>query len=284
MHLDYIQFSIPLSEPMADSIVGLGAERQALSSVLESAFEARVRPHVIEALTALDAQTTVKALAPYDTAIALGLRAQGRANLMTVMYNSKSRKVDTMLIQFSGAGCAWLEEQGIIVEIVSGWIDRIGRVDFAYDFLTDMSPEHAFETENRTSILRSNTGTTVYSGSLKSDRYMRCYRYNPPHPRADRLRFEFVFKSKSQARAALETWLYKSPTFASVCQSFRVTPNPAFDASEGDPLAKVGRNPSSSEASTTLWLIEAAGPAFKRLCAQGAIEEPEKFLKKYFLD
>ena len=284
MHLDYIQFSIPLSEPMADSIVGLGAERQALSTVLEAAFAARVSRAVLEGLASLDAQSTVKALAPYDTAIGLGLRASGMANLMTVMYNSKSRKVDTMLIQFSGAGCAWLEEQGLIVEIVSAWIDRIGRVDFAYDFLTDMSPEHAFETENRTSILRSNTGTTVYSGSLKSDRYMRCYRYNPPHPRADRLRFEFVFKSKPQARAALETWLYKSPTFASVCQSFRIRPNEAFDSSEGDPLGKVGRNPSASEASTTLWLIEAAASAFKRLCSTGAIAEPEMFLKQYFLD
>ncbi len=283
MILDYLQFSIPLAQPMVDAIAARGAERETISAILESEFGARMGPESLEAFAELDAQSTVKALAPYDTAIALGQR-NGHKNNMTIMYNSKSRKVDTILIQFSGSGCAWLEDQGILAAVASAWIDRIGRVDFAFDHATDLEPELAFATETRTSILRSNTGTTVYSGSIKSDRYMRCYRYNPPHPRADRLRFEFVFKSKAQARTALETWLYKQPSFASFCKSFRISPHESLASLEGDPLAKVSRNPSSNEASTTLWLIEAAGPAFKRLCASGAIESPEIFLKQYFLD
>jgi hypothetical protein len=281
--IDYLQFTIPLDGSFVEFMQHANDEREAIAYILEAGLSSRIGA-AATALEELDTAAPVKALAPYDTAIALGSRGDRLKGLMTVMYNRKSTRVDTVLIQIPGAGCQWLEGRGALTPIIGAMLDRIGRVDFAFDFATELDPEIAFSTDRRTSILRSNTGTTVYSGSIKSDRYMRCYRYAPPHPRADRLRFEFVFKSKKQARSALETYLYRSIEFGSFCRSFGIVTHEAIGSSEGDDLATVSRNPSSSEASTTMWLIEAAAPAFRRLVASGAIADPEAFLRSYFLE
>lgn len=281
--IDYLQFTIPLDGSIASWMTHANDERDILRYILEAGLTSRVGA-AAAALEDLDTAAPVKALAPYDTAIALGSRGDRLKGLMTVMYNRKSPRVDTVLIQIPGAGCQWFEGRGVLVHIVTAMLDRIGRVDFAFDFATDLDPETAFATDRRTSIMRSNTGTTVYVGSIKSDRYARVYRYAPPHPRSDRLRFEFVFKSKKQARAALETWLYRSIEFGSFCRSFAIAPAAALGGGDGDDLAAVPRNPSSSEAGTTMWLIEAAAPAFRRLVASGAIADPEAFLRSYFLE
>lgn len=286
MILDYLQFSIPLESPFVAYLGHANDERPVLSMLLESLLLAPLGAKTQAALRGLDSETPVKALAPYNSAFAFGLRQSGQSTLITVMYNRSSPSVDTMLVQVSGQGCAWLDAQGILADVVTAFLGRIGRVDFAFDFACDYQPEDAFTTERRTSILRSNTGTTIYAGSPKSDRYARVYRYAAPHPRADRLRFEFVFKSKPQAKAALETWLYKYTDFSTFCTAFGLQPVPSLaeGEGEGEALAPVPRNPSSSEASTTLWLIQAAAPAFRRLVAQGAIKDAEAFLNQYFLN
>lgn len=260
-------------------------ERSTVAAILQGAVLGPLPAKAAQVFAQLDSEAPAKALAPYNTAFSLGLRGEKLPSLVTVMYNRSSQHVDTLMIQVSGQGCQWLDRHNVLADVVQTFISRIGRVDFAFDFASGLRPEAAFTTDRRTSVLRSNTGETVYAGSVKSDRYLRVYRYNPPHPRADRLRFEFVFKSKAQAKAALETWLYRYTDFASFARAFGVVAAEELKIEgEGEDLAQVGRNPSSSEASSTLWLITAAAPAFRKLCQSGAIADPMAFISQYFLE
>lgn len=116
-----------------------------------------------------------------------------------------------VLVEIEGSGCEALEQAGTMRRVVELALDRLTRVDIATDILTETSPQEF--TEQRTNkrqksheIAVSSTGTTVYIGSRKSDRYCRVYRYAPPHPRADRLRVECVYRGH-QASTLARTWL-----------------------------------------------------------------------------
>lgn len=116
-----------------------------------------------------------------------------------------------VLVEIEGTGCAQLEASGQMHGLVERVIDRLTRVDIATDIQTETTPQDF--TENRTNKRQrsyetavSSTGTTVYIGSRKSDRYCRVYRYAEPHPRADRLRIECVYRGH-QAVALARTWL-----------------------------------------------------------------------------
>lgn len=116
-----------------------------------------------------------------------------------------------VLVEIEGSGCEALEQAGSMRRVVELALDRLTRVDIATDILTETSPQEF--TEQRTNkrqksheIAVSSTGTTVYIGSRKSDRYCRVYRYAKPHPRSDRLRVECVYRGH-QAIALCTTWL-----------------------------------------------------------------------------
>lgn len=116
-----------------------------------------------------------------------------------------------VLVEIEGTGCEQLEQAGTMRRVVELALERLTRVDIATDIETKTTPQDF--TEQRTNKRHkshetavSSTGTTVYIGSRKSDRYCRVYRYAEPHPRADRLRVECVFRGH-QAIALARTWL-----------------------------------------------------------------------------
>lgn len=116
-----------------------------------------------------------------------------------------------LLVEIEGHGCERLEAAGELRRIVATVIDDLTRVDIATDIETETDPRDfvAQRTNQRhksheTAV--SGTGITCYIGSRKSDRYARVYRYAHPHPRADRLRVEMVYRGQ-QAITLARTWL-----------------------------------------------------------------------------
>lgn len=116
-----------------------------------------------------------------------------------------------LLVEIEGHGCERLEAAGELRRIVATVIDDLTRVDIATDIETDTDPRAFVDARtnkrhksHETSV--SGTGITCYIGSRHSDRFARVYRYAPPHPRADRLRVEMVYRGH-QAIALARTWL-----------------------------------------------------------------------------
>lgn len=116
-----------------------------------------------------------------------------------------------LLVEIEGHGCERLEAAGELRRIVATVIDDLTRVDIATDIETDTDPRAFVDARtnkrhksHETSV--SGTGITCYIGSRHSDRFARVYRYAPPHPRADRLRVEMVYRGH-QAITLARTWL-----------------------------------------------------------------------------
>lgn len=116
-----------------------------------------------------------------------------------------------VLIEIEGYGCERLEAAGLMKQVVGLALESLTRVDIATDIETETDPRDfvAVRSNQRhksheTSV--SSTGITCYIGSRHSDRFARVYRYAAPHPRADRLRVEMVYRGP-QAVALARTWL-----------------------------------------------------------------------------
>jgi len=116
-------------------------------------------------------------------------------------------------IEISGAGCERLLSHGQFQKILDCSKERITRIDIATDIETSTLPSEfvaivAHDRMRASGYQKSETGETCYVGSKKSDRYARVYRYYKPHPRANLLRIEHVFRrdyAKVVAAAILET-------------------------------------------------------------------------------
>lgn len=116
-----------------------------------------------------------------------------------------------VLIEISGEGCEKLHKAGKLKPVVYAALERLTRVDIATDILTEVQPaEFVAQRSNKRhkshESTTTSTGKTEYIGSRKSDRYCRVYRYAKPHPRADYLRVECVYRGP-QAVALARTWL-----------------------------------------------------------------------------
>lgn len=114
-----------------------------------------------------------------------------------------------ILYEIAGRACEGLRTDEAARSFLSPIIERVTRLDFAIDVRTGTRPAlfcnvRKHQGFRSISFIRSDTGETAYVGSAKSDRFCRVYRYNPPHPRSDLLRIEFVFRrglAKDAARA-----------------------------------------------------------------------------------
>jgi hypothetical protein len=190
-------------------------------------------------------------------------------------------------VEISGQGCERLIEREALNELLTKCHERITRIDIATDIETNQMPTEfityvSHERMRASGYQKSESGETCYVGSQKSDRYARVYRYNKPHPRHNLLRIEHVFRRKYAknvarnciehgtdvvARAAGEAFGWNSPIWK---------PHAAVscDISITAPERKMGK--------TVFWLIKACAPAFRRLCADGTIRDPQQFINDYF--
>lgn len=104
-----------------------------------------------------------------------------------------------ILIEMPGTACQAARDAGVFEAILVTAQPRATRIDIAVDFPNGCSPAEFVGAgynqrfASHASII-SAEGSTEYVGSMKSERYARVYRYNPPHPRAGTLRVEHVLR------------------------------------------------------------------------------------------
>lgn len=198
-------------------------------------------------------------------------------------------KMQNSLLEFSGRGCQYLREKTMLEPIVREFQPRITRFDIASDIQTGLKPIEFLPDENipkriiSRDYIVSKTGLTLYVGSFKGSEFTRIYRYFKPHPRADLLRVETVFRHEN-AKDAAAVWLKSGaePLLVRTQQRIGIT-NPLYDVATGGLRATFYR-PNNGNPSTLNWMLGTVAKSFKRLVADGSIENPVEFLEKHFLN
>jgi len=190
-------------------------------------------------------------------------------------------------VEISGQGCERLIEMGKMDAVLGACHDRITRIDVATDIETSTRPSEfvqflSHERMRASGYQRSETGETSYVGSKKSDRYARVYRYNPPHPRANLLRIEHVFRRKYAKVVAKEIVDKGVTAVASASgRAFgwgHVDWNP--EVAERADISVVKAEHGGGN--TVSWLVRSVAPAIKRLISDGTIVDADAFFERYF--
>ena len=171
-----------------------------------------------------------------------------------------------------------MRENNIARTLAQSVRNAITRLDYAVDVRTGVRPsefgaKRQHQTFRSTSLIKSDTGETLYVGSPKSDRFCRVYRYAKPHPRHALLRIEYVFRrgmatsavqaylvseSDAQFQAQLgNTWGFTHPVWR---------PGEVTDERVRAPIV------TRENEDTVLWLYKQVGPALRRVYDQGAID------------
>ena len=194
---------------------------------------------------------------------------------VSVLYNPS---IPHALIEISGSGCTAIGQDALL-ELLQGShkaLERLTRLDIALDIETPVKPSEIasqgyskrFESHNHNV---SPTGETYYVGSPKSDRYCRIYRYNPPHPRAHLLRFEYVTRretAKATARHILEHGLQSALGSLEHVFSWK---HPAASQYNTGARIKAYTDPNKKNAGTMRWIYNAVFPALERLELEGEL-------------
>jgi len=191
-------------------------------------------------------------------------------------------------VEISGQGCEKLIASGSIVGILRGCHERITRIDVATDIETGTIPSEfvfflSHERMRASGYQKSITGETCYVGSKKSDRYARVYRYFEPHPRANLLRIEHVFRrayAKVVAKSLLDTSLESVAAAAGKAFGWGHVDWKPEEAEHAD-ISIVA--PERAAGSTVTWLVRSVAPAIKRLISDGTIKDAQAFFDAYFL-
>jgi hypothetical protein len=199
-----------------------------------------------------------------------------------------SEKLGHVLIECSGKACDYIRSVGVENELLVCVQNRLSRIDIAADMETSASPDEFVKAktgrkERSIAAFDTDTGSTRYIGSMKSESYVRVYRYNEPHPRHKLLRVEFVFRRKHARTIASEVIVQGINNVAAALGKKRGFAHPAWQP-ESDFVEDFRFPRPEREASgTVFWLIKSAAPAFKRLVKEGVIDDPEQFLLTYFM-
>lgn len=190
-------------------------------------------------------------------------------------------------VEISGQGCETLISEGLLDKVLQSCAERVTRLDIATDIETETLPSEfvrqvSHERMRTSGHVLSDTGETCYVGSQKSERYARVYRYNEPHPRSKLLRVEAVFRKDYAKKVAAEIigTSLESVTVAAGLAFGWIHPAWQTSGVEGADLSLVRER--GNTGTTVFWLVNSVAPAFKRLCADGTIPDPEKFLRDYF--
>jgi len=270
-HIDWLTFTIPM--------IYFGAENDAYGSAVASGFKDMFGLELRALVFGGNWEKQERSRAPYTDA---WVQHEGGITLFA------SPNLTHACVEISGQGCERLLSQNKLSSVLACAKERVTRIDIACDIETKTSPEEfvkevSHERMRTSGHVISDTGETCYVGSQKSERYARVYRYNEPHPRSHLLRVEHVFRKEYAKKVATEV------ATAGV-EAVAVASGLAFGWSHGDWQPSVVDSPDISitrergnAGNTVYWLVNSVAPAFKRLCENGAIADPEAFLQAYFL-
>ncbi|MDE8535456.1 hypothetical protein PZC41_14200 [Staphylococcus aureus] len=184
-----------------------------------------------------------------------------------------------ILFEISGQGCRYLEDRERLDALIKATAPRVTRVDIATDILTDANPIAFAEQrdENRTrsiSKIESPDGTTVYLGSRSSNRHVKIYRYNAPHPRAALLRIEYTYRQEDAKTVAM--MIVEGATIASLAQASASRYGWLHEAYQPDPEENGEDLPAYRKAreagKTVYWIFEQVVPAIRKLREEGLLD------------
>jgi len=203
-----------------------------------------------------------------------------------VVYASEN--LNHFTVEISGQGCERLLESNHLVELLNMVDERVTRIDIACDIETQIDPPTfvsniSHKRMQASGHQKSASGETCYVGSQKSERYARVYRYNKPHPRAHLLRIEHVFRrdhAKVVARAVVENGVENVADAAGKAFGWS---HDVWKQGGGGNVDISVVTAERNAGKTLYWMVNSCAPAFKRLCEDGVIRDPDEFIRRYFL-
>lgn len=198
-----------------------------------------------------------------------------------------SEQLNHFTVEISGKGCERLIDADCMKALLEAVSERVTRVDIACDIETSVDPVSFVKSVSHkrmqaSGYQKSASGETCYVGSQKSERYARVYRYNEPHPRSHLLRIEHVFRRDHAkvvcaeiVRSGLQGVAFAAgESFGWTHEVWKTDRDSSVDISIVGAEREAGK--------TIYWLVNSVAPAFKRLCENGTIKDPEEFLRLYF--
>jgi len=204
---------------------------------------------------------------PYDKAF------KSNDNTVHIYF---SHKMPHVLVELSGQACAKLDAR--IFDILQQAEHAITRIDVAVDVECPNNPKEVLDSIpagrwRSLGHIVSDTGETCYIGSQKSDRFARVYRYNAPHPRADYMRYEMVYR-RNQAKE-----IAKSINIVGLRGTASAAGN-AFGWIHGtwllrsDDTIKAYR-PERNKAKTERWFYTTVVPSTRKMIQEGTVTRAE---------
>jgi len=191
------------------------------------------------------------------------------------------------LIELTGVGCQYARSANVLTDLMQFMHQRLTRLDVAVDMHTDTRPRDfvaagysgRIKTRNDRT---SETGETVTLGSWHSDRFANVYRYNEPHPRADRLRVEFRLKREYARNAVPYIIEHGVKHLVGMLQSSYQFKHKEWRIESM--REKLPRRPDNKKSESTLmWVIKQVSPAVRKLVRERVIDDPYEFFEKHFV-
>ncbi len=272
-HVDWLTFTIPM--------IYMGSAANAYADAINAGFEDMFGVALRAAAFGDEWHRQERSRAPYTDAWVMG---RGGITLFA------SPSLTHACIEISGQGCEFMiDASNTLGKMIDACKDRVTRIDIACDIETitrpsDFVKEVSHERMRTSGHVVSDTGETCYVGSQKSERYARVYRYNEPHPRAHLLRVEHVFRKEYAKKVATEITVSGIERVAVSCGMAFGWAHPVWDTTDIEPGDISVTRERGNSGNTVFWLVNSVAPAFKRLCASGAIVDAQAFLEAYFMN
>lgn len=259
-HIDWLSFTFQ----GVPSVVGQGGPKheEAVNGLLA------INPTLSNALGEIADLIEASGRAPFRSS----LRSSGAG--VAIFFEHKT---GLCLVEFSGQGCHWLRERGLLENVVELHFDRMTRIDIAHDWQTDINPGDFAELRDKGRFksignFESASGQTVYVGSKTSERYARVYRYHEPHPRSGLMRLEVVLK-KDAAKAAAQYINAYGVHLAMIAmnEGFKWS-HPLWEEFVTEEAPKVIWRPRERGGSTLRWLYKQVLPAVEKTLQNGDLD------------
>lgn len=196
---------------------------------------------------------------------------------------------DRVLVSYPGKACFALTLSGKMRDVLRLHSGGCTRIDVTLDMVTETAPRDFVAKRNKDrhkngAVMFSETGETVYVGSWSSDRFARVYRYFPPHPRAEYLRAEHVFKGK-QAKALCAQLVQTAPKnlMANIGEIYGWAHSDWVQSLQDvkDRVEVAWHKDERRQSKTLKWLEETCLPAIARLVREGEIVHLEEWLEEH---
>lgn len=190
----------------------------------------------------------------------------------------------TVLVEFSGKGCAWLSQRTMLMMLIAATHHRTTRIDIAVDVDGVNLVKEIKEGMNNGRITtfgyaKSPTGHTEYIGNRKSDKFCRVYAYtSPDNPRYGSTRVEYEHKGKQSritSRVVLDNGV--PHTAAQIAEYYKwncAELHTADGMVEKIPSVQTDR----AQSKRIEWLQRQVKPAIRNMIEDLGIENPQEWL------